>query len=189
MTGDIFQAYNAIKLQEDHWQYQRILLNENMDLSNPKVIEAVVVTAIYGVRCVGAQLEVVRRDLAEQYKSLYPKVYVLLKFCRYIDDFGKSTKSREETKKLISDCEQVLSSASMKVKGWTQSGQDPPSEVTPDGSSIQFAGVTWFPKLDIYKLNIQSLHYGKKNEEDTLWTLRGLTEASARPTRSSHLAT
>ena len=31
-----------------------------------------------------------------------------------------------------------------------------------DGVSVGFAGLTWFPKLDFFKLNIQSLHFAKK---------------------------
>ena len=50
----------------------------------------------------------------------------------------------------------------MYVKGWAQSGSDPPEELSDDGISVGFAGMTWFPKMDVYKLNIQSLHFSKK---------------------------
>ena len=50
----------------------------------------------------------------------------------------------------------------MKVKGWAKSGSDPPEELSEDGVSVGFAGMIWFPKLDVFKLNIQSLHFSKK---------------------------
>ena len=50
----------------------------------------------------------------------------------------------------------------MKVKGWAESGVDPPAEMSDDGTSVGFAGMTWFPKGDFYKLNIQSLHFSEK---------------------------
>ena len=50
----------------------------------------------------------------------------------------------------------------MVIKGWAESGIDPPADISEDGVSVGFAGMTWFPKGDFYKLNIQSLHFSKK---------------------------
>ena len=50
----------------------------------------------------------------------------------------------------------------IKVKGWAKSGVDPPEELSENGVSLSFAGMVWFPHLDVYKLNIDSLHFGKK---------------------------
>ena len=81
---------------------------------------------------------------------------------RYVDDFGKSTASRADTDRLIKDTTEVLSKISMEVKGWTVANENPPEQLTEDGISVGFAGMTWFPKPDFFKLNIQSLHFGKK---------------------------
>ena len=50
----------------------------------------------------------------------------------------------------------------MKVKGWAKSGLNPPEELSDNGVSVSFAGMVWFPCLDVYKLNNNSLHFGKK---------------------------
>ena len=83
-------------------------------------------------------------------------------FKRYVDDFGQSTTGQAATKDLMDKTDKVLKRISMEVKGWVESGKDPPEVATEDGVSAGFAGLTWFPKADFYKLNIQSLHFGKK---------------------------
>ena len=50
----------------------------------------------------------------------------------------------------------------MNTKGWAWSGIDPPKELSEDGISVRLAGMTWLPKLDVQRLNIQSLHYSRK---------------------------
>ena len=74
----------------------------------------------------------------------------------------KSKKSRDEAKTLIQKTEEVLKKINMKIKGWCISGEDPPDEISEDTKSIQFSGMTWFPRIDSFKLNIASLHFGKK---------------------------
>ena len=77
-------------------------------------------------------------------------------------DFGKSTESKEETDELIQQTTSVLSTIKMEIKGWRIAGLDPPEQLSEDGVSVGFAGMTWFPKGDFFKLNIQALHFGKK---------------------------
>ena len=100
--------------------------------------------------------------LADEIKDEYPEVYALLVLKRYVDDFGKSTGNEEETKKLIQQTTSVLAKIKMEIKGWTVAGHDRPEQLSEDGVSVGFAGMTWFPKGDFFKLNIQSLHFGKK---------------------------
>ena len=50
----------------------------------------------------------------------------------------------------------------MKVKDWAKSGLDPPDELSDNGVSVSFAGIVWFPHIDVYKQNIDLLHFGKK---------------------------
>ena len=114
------------------------------------------------MRPVGNQCEEIIKLLAEEIKNEYPEVYALLVLKRYVDDFGKSTQNEEETKKLIQQTTGVLARIKMEIKGWTVAGLDPPEQLTEDGVSVGFAGMTWFPKGDFFKLNIQALHFGKK---------------------------
>ena len=161
LTGDIRQFYNTINLHEDHWQFQKVLLKENLDIDK-EIVVAIIKTLIYGVRPVGNQCEKIIKLLAEEIKNEYPEVYALLVLKRYVDDFGKSTQNEEETKKLIQQTTGVLARIKMEIKGWTVAGLDPPEQLTEDGVSVGFAGMTWFPKGDFFKLNIQALHFGKK---------------------------
>ena len=161
LVGDIRQFYNGVLLSQEHWQYQKILLKENLDVHS-KTLTAVVCTLIYGVRPVGNQCEEVIKLLAENISFQYPEAAEMLLKKRYVDDFGKGTKSSDENEKLKRDTSEALGSINMKIKGWAESNKDPPAEMSDDGSSVAFAGMTWFPKGDFYKLNIQSLHFQKK---------------------------
>ena len=159
--GDIRQFYNAVLLHIDHWQFQKILLKENLD-PGAKVLTAIIKTLIYGVKPVGTQCEEIIKMVAEEVSEEHPEVATLLILKRYVDDFGQSTLGKAETKDIIEKTDRVLKTINMEVKGWIESGKDPPEVASENGISAGFAGLTWFPKVDFYKLNIQSLHFGKK---------------------------
>ena len=127
LSGDVSQAYNAMQLSVQHWAYQRVLLKENLDV-NSDVIEAVIVSAIYGVRCSGGQLEVLCELLAERCEAEFPRVAEFLRKFRYVDDFTKSVDSLQDIKTLIDDTENVLQTASLEVKAWAYTGKDPPEK-------------------------------------------------------------
>ena len=90
--------------------------------------------------------------LADQFRDSFPDVSHFLEKLRYVD----------ESRELIKKTEHVLDTLSMKIKGWAVAGKDPPTELTEDGFSVGFAGMTWLTKIDAFKLNIQRLHFGKK---------------------------
>ena len=161
VCGDISQFYNTLVLKEEHWKYQQVIWYDEMDPSKP-LKRGIIRTAIYGVRCSGAQTEEVMRTVAEDVKDPLPQVYKLLVDLRYVDDFGKGNKNTEESKQLIKDTEDTLDKVQMRVKGWAISGEPPPSDLSDDGNSIGFAGMSWYPEIDVFSLNIDSLHFGKK---------------------------
>ena len=159
--GDIRQFYNSILLSEEHWQFQKVLLKKSLDPES-KVLIGIIITLIYGVKPVGNQCEEVIKLLVDAIKESFPEVAKLLLDKRYVEDFGQSTEGEKETESLIKKTSFVLEKIKMKVKGWAVSGADPPVEMSDDNSSVGFAGMTWFPKGDFFKLNIQSLHFSKK---------------------------
>ena len=162
VIGDISQFYNTILLALEHWKYQQVVWYENLDPTNP-LVRGVVATCIYGVTCVGAQTEAVMNILADQVEEESPEVSDFLRKYRYVDDFGKSNKSQMESFDLIKKTEKILATINMFVKGWVMSGEAPPADLSEDGISVGFAGMTWFPApIDSFKLNIQALHFGKK---------------------------
>ena len=161
LTGDIRQFYNCVLLHQDHWQFQKILLKKNLD-PDAKIVTAIIKTLIYGVKPVGNQCDEVIKLLAEEIWEEFPEVAVMLVMKRYVDDFGQSTLSREATEDLIKKTNVVLAKIKMEVKGWVIAGKAPPPEASEDGISVGFAGLTWLPLGDLFKLNIQSLHFAKK---------------------------
>ena len=161
LTGDVSQAYNAMLLDEDHWAYQRVLLKDDLDVDNI-VREAIITSAIYGVRCVGGQLEVLCAKLADLCEDEFPDVAEFLRKFRYVDDFTKSVDNLKEVLDLIKNTENVLSMASLVVKDWAWSGKEPPEKMSPDGKSVNLAGLAWYPEVDAYRLNLDSIHFGVK---------------------------
>ena len=92
----------------------------------------------------------------------FPLSADLLPVKRYRDNLGDSMINEEKTDSIIKETTRVLRAVNMKVKGWAKSGVNPPEELSENGVSLSFAGMVWFPRLDVYKLNIDSLHFGKK---------------------------
>ena len=105
--GDISQFYPTVKLVPKHWQYQRILLRENLDPKG-ELVEAVLVKLGFGVQSVSAQSEEIVRRLANQVVKSFPEVASLLTKRRYVDDLAKSTKSKQDSMKLIEQTSLIL---------------------------------------------------------------------------------
>ena len=61
----------------------------------------------------------------------------------------------------------------MKIKGWSISGENPPEQLTEDGVSVGFSGLTWFIAIERFQLNILSLHFGKKKADEATFFLSG----------------
>lgn len=161
LCGDISQFYNTVLLELEHWKFQQVVWYDDLDPTNP-LKRGVVRTCIYGVKCVGSQTEEIKRLLARMIEGDFPEVAeFLLKYC-YVDDLGRSRKTNQEADDLISNTEKVLKILNMMIKGWAKSGVVPPPELSEDGVSVGFAGMTWLTVLDSFKLNIDRLHFGKK---------------------------
>ena len=160
-VGDVSQFYCTIRLNEESWPFQKLLLREDLN-PHGRLIKAVIIACIFGVCSSGGQSEEVMRMVANIVKDAFPEVYKLLIKKRYIDDFGKSNKNKVEAIQLIKDTEKALKDVNMEIKGWSISGEKPDESLTDDGVSIKFAGMCWLPEIDAVKLNIQPLHFGKK---------------------------
>ena len=160
-VGDVTQFYPSVGLEESSWPFQKILLREDIN-PNGKLIKAVIVACIFGVCSSGGQSEEICRRLSEIVKDEFPEVSKLLTKSRYVDDILKSLKTREDMMKLIPDTENALKKIKMEVKGWAVAGEEPPEQLTENGVSVGIPYMTWLPEIDCYKLNISSLHFGRK---------------------------
>ena len=160
-VGDVSQFYPSVGLEEESWPFQKIIIRENLN-PDGRLIKAVIVACIFGVCSSGGQSEEVCRRLSEEVKDEFPEVARLLTTRRYVDDILKSLRNMPELLKLIPDTEKVLKEVGMEVKGWGISKQKPPEQLTEDGVSIGLPYKTWYTEIDHFKLNISSLHFGKK---------------------------
>ena len=164
--GDISQFYNAVLLDRQDWKFQRVVWYKDLDPSGP-LMKGIVRTLIYGVRCVSAQTEYVKRLLQENIRSnaVSQKQIDVADFIRdkfYVDDGGNSVFTLEDAHELTSLTDSELARINMKVKGWSISFNQPSPEVSEDGISVGFAGMMWIPEVDSFSLKIQPLHFGKK---------------------------
>ena len=160
-VGDVSQFYCSVGLLEESWPYQKLLLREDLN-PNGKLIKAVITSAIFGVCSSGGQSEEAIKKFCEIIKYDFPQVVKLLLKSRYVDDILKSLKNKSQALSLIKETDENLKKISMNIKGWGISGEKPPKEMSDDEVSIGFSGLTWFPEIDSFQLNISSLHFGKK---------------------------
>ena len=77
VQGDLKQFYASIKLVTEQWNLQRVLFRKDLDPNN-EVLEAIIKTLIWGVKCVSAQSEGSIIQLAEFVKQNSPKLYDFL---------------------------------------------------------------------------------------------------------------
>ena len=160
--GDISQFYPTIHLVPDHWRFQRILLRESLD-PDGEILEAVLIKLAFGVQSVSAQSEEAVKRVARDLWADHPDVASLLIKGRYVDDIAKSTNSLEESMQLTSNTSRILQEKlNMTIKGWCYAGQDPPTDVSKDGVSVDIGGHTWYTKSDIYSINIPPICLTKK---------------------------
>ena len=138
---------------------QRILWIDDLD-PDGEVLEAVIVTLIYGVKSVSAQTEFALAELAKLVKEENPELALFLILSRYVDDLQDSKASKEECVKLASAADELFTRVGVECKAWTFSGSPPPSIVSKDGMSVGVGGFGWFPEGDILELKVPKLHFG-----------------------------
>ena len=124
VAGDLSQFYNSLKLRKDFYNLQRFLYRENLDI-NEEVLEGIIITLIYGVKCVSAQSEEAMLRLAKDFEDKFPALAKLLREGRYVDDMGESKATKEEITNLIMNAEEVFELVDIICKGWSESGEAP----------------------------------------------------------------
>ena len=167
--ADIKKMYNSIQLRKQDWTYQRYIFQPELDkkkIPHEKVIK----TLIYGVRPSGNQAEHALRETAKLSKDLYPDVYRIVYKDTYVDDCLSGGENHDEVSKFADDMETVRNSGGFSLKCVTFSGFNPPESISSDGTSINVAGMRWYPcddtlAFDLGKLNFSRRRRGKKSDE------------------------
>ena len=158
--GDIRQFYNRISLQENQWHLQRVLYKEDLNMEG-RLLDYVIVTLIYGVRCVSALSEAAVIELAKSVSNDNPRLETLLTVARFCDDIADSDIG-EAAKKIIDDANALFSSVGLECKGWSVSGEPPHPDVSHDGVSVDVGGISWIPQIDSIAVKVPPLHFGRK---------------------------
>ena len=158
VQGDLKQFYASIKLVVDQWNLQRVLFRENLDPAG-EVLECVIKTLIWGIKCVSAQSECALIKLAEAIKDEYPLLADFLLNCRFVDDLGGSAIDLEALKKLTAEADKFFDLLGLACKGWSFSGSHPPPEVSEEDQTIKIAGMIWFTMLDLLEIPLPQLHF------------------------------
>ena len=161
-AGDLKQFYCSIDLDESQYNLQRVLWKEGMDLDS-EVVELVIVTLIYGIRCVSALSEKAILEVADHISQNFPRLADLLVNGRYVDDLADSDTTEVVIKNLIDTANDVFDSVGLRCKGWTVSGAPPHPDCTHDGLGIDVGGMTWWPQTYSVMIKIPPLHFGKKS--------------------------
>ena len=89
-------------------------------------------------------------------------VVFLLRRRRYVDDMAKSLRTENEREKLMSDTDEALGMFNMKVKGYCESGKNPPEDCTKDNVSVTVIGYRWYPKMDLFSIKMAPTNFEQK---------------------------
>ena len=158
-AADLTKMYNQFKLVPEMWNLQRMLFKEDLNPAAPAE-EAIVTTAIYGVKSSSGQSENALVDLGEHVKDEKPKASKTLKEKRYVDNLLDSLRNKKEAQETADETEEVLARVGISTKGVSYSGEDPQPKETTDGLSIEINAMKWYTKLDLIEPKVPQLHFG-----------------------------
>ena len=162
MSSDIEQMYNGCKLMEKHWPLQLYLWNDELN-EDVKPDIKVVKTLIYGVRSSGNQAITRLKRIAQHSIVKYPDACETLNKHVYVDDIlpgGKN--SLQACYSLADELVIVLDKGGLKLKRFAFSTVSPESSLSPDGVTVDVAGMKWATVADELSLKIGPLNFGKK---------------------------
>ena len=159
VSGDLSKFYNCFRLREDYWNLQSFLFRENLNIDDP-VLEGIIVTLMYGVKCVSAQTECAMVRIANHVKNQHPGLAEALIKSRYVDDIADSKATLIEIDDITKSGDEVFEQVGLSCKGWTTTGADPSVDVAGGENYVGVAGQNWFPKIDVVMVVIPPLHFG-----------------------------
>ena len=109
IATDIKKMYNTIKLEEEHWTYQRYLWHPTLE-PGKEPEEKVIKTLIYGVKSSGNQAEYALRQVAEMSQSEFPRINEIVQEDIYVDDCLTGEDNHQEAHQRTDQLEVVLPS-------------------------------------------------------------------------------
>ena len=152
---------NTVQLREEDWCLQRYIWQSELD-SRKLPEEKVIKTLIYGIKSSGNQAERGLRETAKMSSTEYPLVNQIVQNDIYVDDCLSGEENEQKALERADQVELVLNRGGFSLKGVTFSGKEPPNTLTADNTTINVAGMKWFPKEDMLSLDISELNFAKK---------------------------
>ena len=156
VSGDLSKFYNCFRLREDYWNLQRFLFRENLNIDDP-VLEGIIVTLMYGVKCVSAQTECAMVRIANHVKNQHPGLAEALIKSRYVDDIADSKATLIEIDDITKSGDEVFEQVGLSCKGWTTTGADPSVDVAGGENYVGVAGQNWPRNKQLFALKWQIL--------------------------------
>ena len=118
---------------------------------------------IYGVKSRGNQSERGLHETARISADEYPEVNDVAQKDIYVDDCWSGEQNINKTLERADQLDWVLNIGGLSLKDVTFSGKDSPIALSADDSSINVAGMKWFPREDLLPLDISELNFAKKD--------------------------
>ena len=84
----------------------------------------------------------------------HPQINEIVQNDIYVDDCLQRKENVEKALQRADELELVLNRGSFILKGITFTGGDPPSALSTDDSSVNVAGMKWFPTEDLLALTL-----------------------------------
>ena len=163
VIGDISQAYNNIRLEPEHYQFQLFLWQDQLD-DNEAIETWAVVTTIYGVRNSGNTTIKGVKMLSTKKIAENPTLKLGHRaLCdeSYLDDVISGAKDDTEAVEVTKQVDEILDSGSMKVKEYTFSGKRPGEKVSSDGVHVGVLGYLWDSYEDTMCLDKKDIYLEK----------------------------
>ena len=92
----------------------------------------------------------------------YPQVNQIVQNNIYVDGCLPVEKNVEKALQGADELELMLNCVSFTLKGVTFTGGDPTSALSTDDTSVNVAGIKWFPKKGLLAYDIDELNFAKK---------------------------
>ena len=127
-----------------------------------EIMEAIIKTLIWGIKCVSAQSECSIVKIAEAIKEEHPDLAIFLLLCRFVDDIASSASKIEILNDLTEKADEIFNKLGLSCKGWSFSGSDPPEQVAEENNTVKLAGMVWSPKLDLLEIPLPQLHFSNR---------------------------
>ena len=158
---DISKLYNQLHLMQEHYNYQLMLYDPELD-TNKDPDTWVLVVGWYGVISTGNQSGDALDQTADARATQFPLGSKTVKTNRYVDDIKDGSNSHQVREQMILETQQMLELTGFKLKFVARSGEPPPAGASTDGESIKVLGYKYKTEVDTLCPGFEELNFNPK---------------------------